>query len=270
MKKSKKSLKLFYVTAICAGLAACGGSDGGSDPVTQTTTPGPGSTTSSAEGAGTIQYNQYQATNTHLGDAAFATTTLSATTAFNSTSKQGTIQFPILGGTEMISTNDGYATVTWTGPFTSGAYRLNGNILMGCNAAAQTDNQATHVFVSSSLTRVKDGAVDDLNGKTFDLIDCGLIKQAAGQTLTVNADGSLFLSTANYTFPKNEVFNLLNSEKYSGALINTTNAKTKGHYAGHAFRFNSNGISKYAIVIQTNANSFNDAKPYHYMVAVQR
>lgn len=270
MKTSKNFLNIF-LSAICAGLAACGGgSDGGSDPVTQTTTPGPGSTTPSAEAAGTIQYNQYQATNTPMGNAAFATTTLSALTAFNSTSKQGTIQFPLLGGTEIISTNDGYASSTWAGPLTSGVYRLNGNILMGCNAGAQTENQATHVFVSTSLTRLKDGAIDDLNGKTFDLLDCGLVKQAAGQTLTVNADGSLLLGSANYTFPKNEVFNLLNPEKYSGALINTTDAKTKGNYAGHAFRFNSNGVSKYAIVMQTNANSFNDANRYHYMIAIQR
>jgi hypothetical protein len=271
MVKAKNFIKYFGIAAICAGLTACGGGGEDSpDPVSQPTTPGQGSSTPSAEVTGTIQYTQYQATNTAMGEAAFATTTLSANAVFNSTTKEGTITFPVLGGTEVVSTKDGYATTTWTGPFTSGAYKLNGNILMGCNAAAQTENQATHVFVSSSLTRLRDGAIDDLNGKTFDLIDCGIIKQAAAQTLTVNADGSLFMSTANYTFPKNEVFNLLNPEKYSGALINNNDPRARGNYAGHAFRFNSNGVSKYAIVIQTNANAFNDANRYHYMIAVQR
>jgi hypothetical protein len=271
MVKNKNFIKFFSVAAICAGLAACGGGGGGgSDPVSQPTTPGTGSTTPSAEVTGTIQYAQYQATNTPMGDAAFATTPVTANATFNATTKQGSIQFSALGANEVVSTSDGYSTSTWTGPFTSGAYRLNGNVLMGCNAAAQTDNQATYVYVSSSLTRLKDGLIDELNGKTFDLIDCGIVKQAAPQTVTINADGSMFLSTANYTFPKNEVFNLLNPEKYSGALINTTDPKTKGSYAGHAFRFNSNGVSKYAIVIQTNANSFNDANRYHYMIAISR
>jgi hypothetical protein len=270
MLKFENTMKQVYVAAICAGLTACGGGGGGSDPVNQPTAPGAGSTTSSAEATGTIQYAQYQATKTAMGDKAFATTTLSATAAFNASSKEGSIQFPVLNGSEVVSTKDGYSSVTWTGPFSAGAYRLNGNILMGCNAAAPTENQAAHVFVSSSLTRLRDGAIDELNGKQFDLIDCGIMKQAAAPTLTMNADGSMSISTANYTFPKNEVFNLLNPEKYSGALINTADAKSKGHYAGHAFRFNSNGVSKYAIVMQTNANSFNDANPLHYMLAIQR
>lgn len=274
MVKNRNFMKFFCVAAICAGLTACGGGGGNndSDPVSQPTTPGVGSTTSSAEVTGTIQYTQYQANNTSIGDAAFATTlsNVSANATFNATNKQGSIQFSALNGNEVVSTSDGYATSTWTGPFTSGAYRLNGNVLMGCNAAAQTDNQATYVYVSSSLTRLKDGAIDELNGKTFDLIDCGLVKQATAQTVTMNSDGSMFLSTANYTFPKNEVFNLLNPEKYSGALINNSDPKAKGNYGGHAFRYTSNGVTKYAIVIQTNANSFNDANRYHYMVAISR
>ena len=281
MAKTKNFIKYFGIAAIFAGLTACGGggSDSGSgsgqvgsgtDPIGQPTTPGSGSTTPSAEVTGTIQYTQYQATNTAMGDPAFATTTLSASAAFNATTKEGSITFPVMNSTEVVSTTDGYANTKWVGPFTSGAYKMNGNILLGCNAAAQTENQAAHVFVSSSLTRVKDGFIDDLNGKSFDLIDCGIIKQAAPQTLTVNADGSLFMSTANYTFPKNEVFNLLNPEKYSGALINNNDPKAKGNYGGHAFRYTSNGVTKYAIVIQTNANSFNDANRYHYMVAIQK
>lgn len=271
MAKPEKLVMHVLITAVCAGLVACGGgSDRGSDPVTQATTPGAGSTTANAETTGTIQYSQYQATNTPMGDKAFATTTLSANTTFNAGSKQGRIQFPVLGGNQTVATNDAYANITWTGPLTSGAYRLNGNILMGCNAAAPTQNQATHVLVSSSLTRLKEGAIDELNGKTFDLIDCGTIMLAAGPTLTMSADGTMSLSAANYTFPKNEVFNLLNPEKYSGALINNNDAKNRGSYAGHAFRFNNNGVNRYAIVIQTNANSFNDVQRHHYMLAIQR
>jgi len=271
MAKSKNLIKYFGIAAIFAGLTACGGGGSdGSDPVAQPTTPGQGSTTPSAEVTGTIQYAQYQATNTAMGEATFATTPVIANANFNTTTKEGSITFPVMNANEVVSTTDGYATTKWVGPFTSGAYKLNGNILMGCNAAAQTENQATHVFVSSSLTRLKDGAIDDLNGKTFDLIDCGIIKQAAAQAVTFNSDGSLFMSTANYTFPKNEVFNLLNPEKYSGALINGADPKTKGNYSGHAYRYNSNGVSKYAVVFQTNANSFNDANRYHYMIAIQR
>jgi hypothetical protein len=269
MVKNKNFFKLFCVAAICAGLTACGGGgSGGSDPVAQATTPGPGSTTPSAEVTGKIQYTHYQATTKVMGEATFAT--VAADSTFNSTTKQGSITFPVLGGTETVSTSDGYATTTWAGPFTSGAYRLNGNILMGCNAASPTENQATNVFVSSSLARLKDGAIDDLNGKSFDLIDCGIIKQAAAQTLTVNADGSLFLSTANYTFPKNEVFGMLNPERFPPALINGPDPKTKGFYAGHAFRYTNNGVTKYAIIMQTSANSFNDANNFHYLVAIQR
>lgn len=271
MVKNKNFFKTFMIAAICAGLTACGGGGSdGADPVTQPTGPGQGSTGPSAEVNGTIQYAQYVATNTAMGVAGFATTNVSATTTFNSTTKQGSVTFPVLNGTEVVSTTDGYATTTWTGPFTSGSYKLNGNLLMGCNAAAQTENQAAHVFVSSSLTRLRDGAVDELNGKGFDLIDCGIIKQAAPQTLTVNNDGTMFLSNISYTFPKNEVFNLLNPEKYSGALVSNNDPKAKGNYSGHAYRYVANGVTKYAIVIQTNANSFNDANRYHYMVAIQR
>ena len=268
--RPKKFIEYLSVKAICAGLVACGGGTGASDPVTAPTSPGAGSTTPSAEVSGAIQYTHYQAGNTAMGDAAFGVAALGASAAFDASNRQGTIQFPVLGATEVVSTKDGYANINWTGPFASGVYRLNGNMLLGCNAAAQTENQAAHVLVSGALTRLKDGAVDELNGKTFDLIDCATIKQAGAQTMTVSSDGALLLSAANYTFPKNEVFNLLNPEKYSGALINNGDAKNKGYYAGHAFRFNNNGTSKYAIVVQTNANSFNDANRYHYLIAVQR
>lgn len=268
-----KSLTKYVLgAALCAGLAACGGGGGdeGADPVSQPTTPGSGSTVPSPEVTGVVQYVHYQASNAVMSDAAFATGAVRADANFNTGTGQGSIQFPVLGGTELLSTSDRYANLSWTGPFSSGAYKLNGNILMGCNAAAQTENQATHVFVSSSLARLKEGAIDDLNGKTFDLIDCAIMKGTAAQTLTMHADGAMTLSTANYTFPKNEVFGMLNPEKFPGALINNSDARARGVYAGHAFRYNVNGTNRYAIVIQTNANSFNDANRYHYMIAIQR
>jgi len=269
MVKNKSFIKYSSITALCIGLTACGGGNDGSDPISQSTVPGQGSTTPSAELSGTIQYAQYRATNTAMGESTFVTNTVKAEAVYNPTSKFGTIQFPLMGGNVTISTNDGYGNSMWAGPLMSGSYLYNGNILMGCNSAA-SDNESTQVFVSSSLTRLKDGAIDDLNGKKFDLMDCSLKRQGLSASLTINADGSLFLSTANYTFPKNEVFNLFNPEKYSGALINNNDPKAKGNYSGHAFRYNSNGVIKYAILIQTNANSFNDVNRYHYMIAIQR
>jgi len=272
MTDVKRLTKYVAVAALCAGLGACGGGgdDEAGDPVSRPTTPGAGSTVPSPEVTGVVQYTHYQASNAVMSDAAFSTGTVRADANFNATTGQGTIGFPVLGGAQSLSTSDRYATLAWTGPFTSGAYKLGGNLLMGCNAAAQTENQAAHVFVSSSLTRLRDGAIDDLNGKTFDLTDCGIMKGASPQTLTVNADGSLFMSTFNASIPKNEVFGMLNPEKYPGALINNGDARTRGVYAGHAYRYNANGVTRYAIVIQTNANSFNDSNRYHYMIAVQR
>jgi len=273
MTDVKHAVKLVLAAVLCAGMGACGGGggdEGGPDPVSQPTTPGPGSTVPSPEASGVIQYAHYQASNAAMSDAAFATGAVRAEASFNAGTGQGSIGFPVLGGTEQISTTDRYENLKWAGPFTSGAYKLGGNILMGCNAAAQTENQATHVFVSSSLARVKDGAIDDLNGKTFDLVDCAIMKGPAAQTLTMNADGSMSLSSANYTFPKNEVFGMLNPEKFPGALINNNDARARGVYAGHAFRYTVNGATRYAIVIQTNANSFNDANRFHYMIAIGR
>lgn len=272
MADVKHATKYVVMAALCAGLGACGGGGGdeGSDPVTRPTTPGPGSTVPSPEVTGAVQYTHYQASNAVMSDAAFTTGAVRADANFSAATGQGSIQFPVLGGTEQVSTTDAYENLKWSGPLASGAYRFNGNVLVGCNAAAQSDNQATHVFVSSSLVRVKDGAIDDLNGKTFDLVDCAILKGTAKPTLTVGSNGALSFSTMNYSIPKNEVFGMLNPERFPGALINEGEAKYKGVYAGHAFRYTVTGATRYAIVIQTSANAFNDANRYHYMVAIQR
>lgn len=122
-------------------LAACGGGGGGSsDPSAYSaTTAGSGSTTSTAEANGTITYSQYQRTSTVMYDKSFSVSSVSATVNFNSAIRQGSIQFPVLGVTELVTTNDGYASAKWTGPFLAGSYRFNGNILMGCNTGAATE-----------------------------------------------------------------------------------------------------------------------------------
>jgi hypothetical protein len=176
-----------------------------------------------------------------------------------------------LGVNELITTSDGYATIKWTGPFLTGSYKFNGNILMGCNTSATTEAEKTQVFVSSSLERVKDGFVDDLNGTTYDLVDCSILEQGKLETLQINTDGSLFMSTSNATIPKNQVFDMLNPEKnFGGALINNGDAKYKGNYSGHAFKYGANGVTKHAIAIQTSANNTTNGSNYHYMLAVQR
>lgn len=253
-------------------LAACGS---GSDPSAyKATTAGPGSTVASAEAAatqGTIQYAQYQATNTVMSDKGYVVSTISATVNFDATLKKGSIQFPTSAGTELVSTSDAYATVSWAGPFSTGAYRFNGNLLMGCNASASTSNEVTQVFISSSLERVQEGAVDDLSGTTFDVFDCALLAQAKVETLKINTDGALYLSITNSTIPRNQAFDLLNPEKYPGILISNANGRGSGAYSGQAFRYGVNGATKYAIVLQTNAGN-DGSTPYrfHYFLAVQR
>lgn len=254
-------------------LAACGG--GGSDPSAyKATTAGAGSAVVSAEAAvtqGTIRYAQYQATNTVMSDKGYVVPSVSATVNFDPASNKGSIQFPISAGTQLVSTADAYATVSWAGPLSSGAYRFNGNLLMGCNAAAPTSNEITQVFVSSSLQRVQDGNVDDLSGITFDVIDCALLAQSKVETLKINTDGTLYLSVTNSTIPKNQVFDLLNPEKYPGILISAANNRGSGAYSGQVFRYGANGVTRYAIVLQTNAGN-DGSVPYrfHYFLAVQR
>lgn len=271
MFNKNERARVLGMAALCSVLSACGGggSGGGADPSTAATAPGPGSTTPSATTTGTIQYAQYQPTNTIMWDAAWSTTTVSASTSFTTTSKQGSIQFPLSGVNEIVSTSDAYATVSWAGPLTSGAYKFDGNILMGCDAAA-ADRESTRVFVSSSLARVKDGMVDDLSGLSFDVVDCALLKQSKVETLKINADGSLFMSTFNATIPKNQVFDMLNPEKYPGILINNGDFKTTGNYSGHAFRYTVNGVTRYAIVIQTNVGYMGTGIKFHYLLAIQR
>jgi hypothetical protein len=262
---------------VCASLAllaltACGG---GSDPSAyKATTAGAGSSVASAETAvaqGTIRYAQYQATNTVMSDKAYVVPSLSAAITFDTTSKKGSIQFPLPAGTELVSTSDAYASVSWAGPLSSGAYRFNGNLLMGCNALAATTNEVTQVFVSSSLERVKDGSVDDLSGITFDVFDCALLAQSKTETLKINTDGTLYLSITNSTIPKNQAFDLLNPEKYPGILIANANGRGSGAYSGQAFRYGVDGTTRYAIVLQTNAGN-DGSVPYrfHYFLAVQR
>jgi hypothetical protein len=262
------------VTALT--LTACGGGGGGggggSDPSAYApTTAGAGSTVSSAESTGSIKYAQYQQTATVMTATNFSVPSVTATVSFNATSKQGSIQFPVMGTNELISTTDGYATSRWTGPFMTGLYKFAGNILMGCYANAANSAEKTQVFISSSLARVKDGFIDDMNGTTFDLIDCPILEKGKPETLTLNKDGTMFLSTANATIPKNQVFDMLNPEKgFGGALINGSDYASKGSYSGQAFKYGENGVTKYAIVIQTSAGNTTAGANYHYLLAVQR
>ncbi|MBK4736625.1 hypothetical protein [Noviherbaspirillum pedocola] len=267
--------KALAVAILPLSLAACGGGGGGgSDPSAYSaTTAGSGSTISTAEATGTIKYSQYQQNTTAMYDKSFSVSSVSATVNFNSTSKQGSIQFPVLGVNELVSTNDGYATVKWTGPFLTGAYKFNGDILMGCNTGAATEAEKTQVFVSSSLERVKDGFIDDLNGTTYDLFDCSILEQGKMETLQINTDGSLIMSTSNESIPKNQVFDMLNPEKnFGGALINgiNVNSKYKGGYSGQVFKYGVNGVTRHAIVIQTNAGNTTGGPNFHYLLAVQR
>lgn len=281
--------KHLLVSLAAIALAGCGGggdddskggansgSNGASPPVTTppvttppvTTTPGAGSTTPSAETPvtnGAIRYAQYQSGNTAFSDAGWSAPLVDAVVNFNATSQQGSIQFPVAGGTQAISTTNGYDTVAWSGPFSGGAYRLAGNALVGCSGAR------TQVFISSSLQRLTEGtAVDALTGLTFDMFDCGLLQQSKSETLKFNTDGSLTLSIANATLAKNEVFNMLNAEKYGGALINN-GGPNAGGYSGQAFRYTANGMNRHAIVIQTNSpSSAGETGRFHYYLAIQR
>lgn len=253
-------------------LAACGGGSGGDPSAYKPTTAGSGSTLGNAETAqGTIRYAQYQAGGTVMFDKSFSVPSVNAAVNFNPVSKMGSIQFPVMGVNELITTNDGYATTSWTGPFLTGQYKFNGNILMGCNLSAPIANEQTQIFVSSNMSRVQNGLVDDLNGQSFDLYDCPMLQKNQIGSLKINADGSLFLSTANVTIPKNQVFNMLNPEAgYGGALINEGPASTKGNYSGHAFKYGINGVTKYAIAIQTSSNNLANVSSYHYLLAIQR
>lgn len=266
-------MKKLSMSVLAMSLAACGGGGGGGgkDPSAYApTTPGAGSTVVSAETTGTIRYGQYRAGDINLSTSTWTLPTVSANVTFNAGTKQGTIQFPLSGATETISTPDGYANLTWSGPLGSGMYRLRGNILMGCDAAAASPGETTQVFVSSSLPRVQNGALDDMAGTSFDVYDCALLRQGTPGTAKLNADGSLTLSVAGTTFPKNQVFDLLNPEKYPSILVNDGPAQNKGFYTGHAYRFDGDNATRYALVIQTNAGSTAATNRYHYYLAVQR
>jgi hypothetical protein len=57
---------------------------------------------------------------------------------------------------------------------------------------------------------------------------------------------------------------------FGGALINGTDFASKGAYSGQAFKYSANGVTKYAIVIQTNAGNTTMGASFHYLLAVQR
>lgn len=264
-------MKICYVSMLALGLTACGA--GANDPSAYSATaPGTGSSVVSAETAvtqGTIKYGQYRATDVALSIPAWSQPSVSATVDFSPTSRQGAIRFPVADATETVSTSDGYANLTWTGPFSYGAYRFHGNILMGCDEAVPSVGEMTQVFVSSSLKRVQNGDLDDLSGISFDVFDCTSLKQGSAGTAKISTDGSLSLSIANTTFPKNQVFDLLNPERYPGVLVNDGNFHTTGFYSGHAYRYDADNVTRYAIVIQTDAGSLTPTNRYHYYLAVQ-
>jgi hypothetical protein len=259
--KEKNCVKAVCAALACLSLTACGG--GEEDPSAyKETTAGPGSTVTSAEVAATqatIRYTQYQASTTSNA----TLPAVNATVNFSETSKSGSIQFPLLNDTELVSTTDAYSTASWTGPLTGGAYRFNGNLLMGCNTSANP-LEASHVFASSSLERLQDAKpLDALYGTTFDLFDCSLLQQSKVETLKINADGTLSMSTMKSVASENDMINMLNPEKWGGALIDNI------YFGGHAFRYGHNGTNKYAIVLQTRTMT-NGESIYHYLLAVQR
>jgi hypothetical protein len=260
--RNKENVETVYAVLACLCLTACGGS--ASDPSAYTATkPGAGSTVFSAEvtaAQATIRYAQYQASATSN----WTLPVVSATVNFNPASKTGTIQFPLMERTELVSTTDAYATVAWTGPLTAGAYRFNGNLLMGCNPSASSA-EASQVFASSSLERLQDAQpLDALHGITFDLFDCSLLQQSKAETLKINADGTLSMSITKSVATENQMIDMLNPEKWGGALIDGN------YYGGHAFRYGINGVNKYAIVLQKRTTSANAVSVYHYLLAVQR
>jgi hypothetical protein len=257
----KSCAKTAAAALACLCVAACGGA--GDDPAAyKATTTGAGSTVVSAESPATqatIRYAQYQASTA----GGWALPMVNATVNFNQASRNGSIQFPLPGGTELVSTTDAYSTVSWTGPFTGGAYRFNGNLLMGCNPNA-SPLEASQVFASSSLERLQDAQpLDALHGITFDLFDCSLLQQARVETLKINTDGTLSMSTTKSVASENDMINMLNPEKWGGALIDGI------PYGGHAFRYGSNGANKFAIVLQKRT-MMNARSVYHYLLAVQR
>lgn len=86
----------------------------------------------------------------------------------------------------------------------------------------------------------------------------------------MNADGSMALSVANTTFPKNQVFDMLNPELYPSIVLSVSDYKYKGFYSGHAYRYDADNVTRYAIVLQTNAGATTQNNRYHYYLAIQR
>jgi hypothetical protein len=267
MYQNKGMAKPACLLAIIAGLAACGGgadSKSRSGPNTyKETTAGSGSTVADAETAvsqGTITYANYRLWNTPMTDQAWALPSVIAAVDFNAAAKAGSIKFAAANGNQVISTSDGYATVTWAGPFASGVYQFHGNLLVGCNASAAVATEATEIFVSTSLQRVVGAApLDDLNGYTFDVLDCS---GTQGDTLKFNTDGTLTMSFAKSALSQNQKINLLNPETFGGALVDNK------YHGGHVFRFGRNGVTRYAIAMQIATGNFNSR--YRYLLAVQR
>lgn len=260
----KINVQALCVALCCLALSACGGGGGDDPSAYKVTTAGAGSTVVSAETAATqatIRYAQYQSTPTYN----WTIPVLNATVNFSPSSKVGSIQFPLPGGTETVSTSDAYANVSWAGPLNAGAYRFNGNILMGCDTKA-APLAATQVFVSSSLERLQDAQpLDALHGVTFDLFDCALMQQSKVETLKINADGTLTMSTTKSVATQDQMIDMLNPEKWNGTLIDGV------AYGGHAFRYGSNGVNKFAIVLKRRTLTASDGTSvYHHLLAIQR
>ena len=245
-------------------LAGCGGGDREDPEAYRETRPGPGSTVASAEVSASnarIAYAHHAA----QASANWNPGSVSATVNFNPVSGQGSIAFPVLAGSQLVSTTDGYDSVTWSGPLTRGAYGLDGNALLGCDSAGIDAPRQANVFISDSLTRIQDAApIDELHGKTFHVISCANLAAPSSVTLRIGSSGEGVFSNEAQVLTQNMVINMLNPEKWGGALLNN------GHYyTGRAYKYGSNGVTRYAIVLQTRAMTNTDGSIYHYQLALQ-
>ncbi|WP_157991564.1 hypothetical protein [Caldimonas tepidiphila] len=246
-------------------LAACGGGDSKDPEAYKETRPGAGSTVASAE----VSASNARISYAHHAAQASATWnpgSVLATVNFNPASGQGSIAFPVLGGNQMVTTTNGYDSVSWSGPLTRGAYGLDGNALLGCNPAAATDApRQAHIFISDSLTRIQDAApIDELHGRTFNVVSCDNLAAPSSVTLKIGSSGEGVFSNETQVLSQNMVINMLNPEKWGGALLEN------GHYySGRAYKYGVNGVTRYAIVLQTRAMSSLGGSVYHYQLALQ-
>lgn len=245
-------------------LAGCGG--GGDDPEAyKATQPGAGSTVASAEMSAQnarITYAHHEA----QASASWNPSSVLATVNFNPATREGSIAFPVLDGSQLVSTTNGYDSVAWSGPLTQGAYGLEGNALLGCNPAAGTDApRQANIFISDSLTRIQGAApIDELHGKTFNVISCDNLATPASVTLNINSKGEGTLSNESQVLSQNMVINMLNSEKWGGALLDNGR-----YYSGQAYKYGVNGVTHYAIVLKIRAMSTLGGSVYHYQLALQ-